>query len=147
MENITISGIKNTDEFKSNKSKAWNYILGNGDFNIDDFPPEQYKYFDKLLQLYSRLNDGRISEDQAKSEDEKNYSELENYIDEKLERIQDRLELAHNRQIAHDEITKCEKSNDIKVMFESLALATGKFIGDNSFAERQKKKIHERKLK
>ena len=91
MEIITISGLKDTDEFKKNKEYAWKYIIGEGNFNIDDFEPAQYKYFDKLLQLYGKLHSESITKEQAKAEDEKNYAELESYVDERLEYIHDRL--------------------------------------------------------
>lgn len=71
MESITISGIKDTEEFKKNKLMAWDYINGNGSFDIDDFEPAQYKYFDKLLQLYGRLKDEKITKERAMSEDKK----------------------------------------------------------------------------
>lgn len=141
MESVTISGLKDTDEFKLNKSMAWDYINGNGSFNIDDFEPAQYKYFDKLLQLYSRLKDEKITKEQAKAEDEKNYAELETYVDERLAYIQDRLLIAQNIKSAYDDLTKIEKSDDITEIFNCMADAIGKMIDDESFASRQKKKI------
>ena len=148
MKSITISGLKDTDEFKLNKSKAWDYINGNGSFNIDDFEPAQYKYFDKLLQLYGRVKDEKITKEQAISEDEKNYAELENYVDERLEYIQDRLLIAQNIKSAYEDLTKIEKSDDIMAMFNFMADAIGKMIDDASFSKRQKKKLkgetHER---
>lgn len=141
MESITISGIKDTEEFKKNKLMAWDYINGNGSFNIDDFEPAQYKYFDKLLQLYGRLKDEKITKEQAMSEDKKNYAELENYVDERLAYIQDRLLIAQNIKSANEDLTKIEKSDDITVMFNYMSEAIGKMIDDESFASRQKKKI------
>ena len=141
MESITISGLKDTDEFKLVKSKAWDYINGNGSFDIDDFEPAQYKYFDKLLQLYGRLKDKKITKEQAISEDEKNYSELENYVDERLGYIQDRLMISQNIKSAYEDLTKIEKSDDVIEMFNFMADAIGKMIDDESFAPRQKKKI------
>ena len=76
METITISGLKDTEEFKKNKECAWKYIKGEGNFNIDDFEPAQYKYFDKLLQLYGKLHSESITKEQAKAEDEKNYASI-----------------------------------------------------------------------
>lgn len=141
MEIITISGLKNTDEFKKNKEYAWKYIIGEGNFNIDDFEPAQYKYFDKLLQLYGKLHSEAITKEQAKAEDEKNYAELENYVDERLEYIHDRLLISENLKAAYEDIRKIEKSSDIAEMFEFMADAIGKMIDDASFADRQKRKI------
>ncbi|MGN1480377.1 hypothetical protein [Porcipelethomonas sp.] len=141
MEIITISGIKDTDEFKKNKEAAWKYILGEGDFNIDDFEPAQYKYFDKLLQLYGELHSDAITKEQAKAEDEKNYSELESYVDERLEYIHDRLIISENLKAAYDDIRKIEKSSDMAEMFGFMADAIGKLIDDASFSDRQKRKI------
>lgn len=146
MESITISGLKDTDEFKLNKSMAWDYINGNGNFDIDDFEPAQYKYFDKLLQLYGKLKDEKITKEQAISEDKKNYTELENYVDERLSYIQDRLLIAQNIKSAYSDLTRVEKSDDITEMFNCMADAIGKMIGDESFAPRQKKKIKRRTL-
>ena len=141
MEIITISGLKNTDEFKKNKEYAWKYIIGEGDFNIDDFEPAQYKYFDKLLQLYGKLHSEAITKEQAKAEDEKNYAELESYVDERLEYIHDRLLISENLKAAYEDIRKIEKSSDIAEMFGFMADAIGKMIDDASFADRQKRKI------
>ena len=141
METITISGLKDTDEFKKNKEYAWKYIIGEGDFNIDDFEPAQYKYFDKLLQLYGKLYSEAITKEQAKAEDEKNYAELENYVDERLEYIHDRLLISENLKAAYEDIRKIEKSSDMAEMFGFMADAIGKMIDDASFADRQKRKI------
>lgn len=141
MESITISGLKETDEFKLNKSKAWDYINGNGSFNIDDFEPAQYKYFDKLLQLYGRLKDEKITKEQAISEDEKNYAELENYVDERLEYIQDRLLIAQNIKSAHEDLTKIEKSDNAEDIAVLACEVIGIMTGDASFTQRQKKKL------
>ena len=141
MEIITISGLKNTDEFKKNKEYAWKYIIGEGDFNIDDFEPAQYKYFDKLLQLYGKLHSEAITKEQAKAEDEKNYAELESYVDERLEYIHDRLLISENLKSAYEDIRKIEKSSDMAEMFGFMADAIGKMIDDASFADRQKRKI------
>lgn len=146
MEIITISGLKDTDEFKKNKEYAWKYIIGEGDFNIDDFEPAQYKYFDKLLQLYGKLHSEAITKEQAKAEDEKNYAELENYVDERLEYIHDRLLISENLKAAYEDIRKIEKSSDIAEMFEFMADAIGKMIDDASFADRQKRKVNNDKL-
>lgn len=141
MESITISSLRDTDEFKLNKSKAWDYIQGKDDFNIDDFEPAQYKYFDKLLQLYGKLNDGKITKEQAIKADEKNYSEFESYVDERLEYIQDRLLISQNLKTAYEYISKTEKSSNMAEMFETMAEALGKLVGDESFAKRQMRKI------
>ena len=141
METITISGLKDTDEFKKNKEYAWKYIIGEGNFNIDDFEPAQYKYFDKLLQLYGKLHRESITKEQAKAEDEKNYAELESYVDERLEYIHDRLLISENLKAAYEDIRKIEKSSDIAEMFGFMADAIGKMIDDASFADRQKRKI------
>ena len=146
METITISGLKDTDEFKKNKEYAWKYIIGEGDFNIDDFEPAQYKYFDKLLQLYGKLHSEAITKEQAKAEDEKNYAELENYVDERLEYIHDRLLISENLKAAYEDITKIEKSSDMTEMFGFMADAIGKMIDDASFADRQKRKIDNAKM-
>ena len=146
MEIITISGLKNTDEFKKNKEYAWKYIIGEGNFNIDDFEPAQYKYFDKLLQLYGKLHSEAITKEQAKAEDEKNYAELESYVDERLEYIHDRLLISENLKSAYEDIRKIEKSSDIAEMFEFMADAIGKMIDDASFADRQKRKVNNDKL-
>ena len=141
METITISGLKNTDEFKKNKEYAWKYIIGEGNFDIDDFEPAQYKYFDKLLQLYGKLHSEAITKEQAKAEDEKNYAELESYVDERLEYIHDRLLISENLKSAYEDIRKIEKSSDMAEMFGFMADAIGKMIDDASFADRQKRKI------
>ena len=146
MEIITISGLKDTDEFKKNKEYAWKYIIGEGDFNIDDFEPAQYKYFDKLLQLYGKLHSEAITKEQAKSEDEKNYAELESYVDERLEYIHDRLLISENLKSAYEDIRKIEKSSDMAEMFGFMADAIGKMIDDASFADRQKRKIDNAKM-
>ena len=146
MEIITISGLKDTDEFKKNKEYAWKYIIGEGNFNIDDFEPAQYKYFDKLLQLYGKLHSEAITKEQAKSEDEKNYAELESYVDERLEYIHDRLLISENLKAAYEDIRKIEKSSDIAEMFGFMADAIGKMIDDASFADRQKRKVNNDKL-
>ena len=146
MEIITISGLKDTDEFKKNKEYAWKYIIGEGDFNIDDFEPAQYKYFDKLLQLYGKLHSEAITKEQAKAEDEKNYAELESYVDERLEYIHDRLLISENLKAAYEDIRKIEKSSDMAEMFEFMADAIGKMIDDASFADRQKRKIENAKM-
>ena len=146
MEIITISGLKDTDEFKKNKEYAWKYIIGEGNFNIDDFEPAQYKYFDKLLQLYGKLHSEAITKEQAKSEDEKNYAELESYVDERLEYIHDRLLISENLKSAYEDIRKIEKSSDIAEMFGFMADAIGKMIDDASFADRQKRKVNNDKL-
>ena len=140
METITISGLKDTDEFKKNKEYAWKYIIGEGNFDIDDFEPAQYKYFDKLLQLYGKLHSEAITKEQAKAEDEKNYAELESYVDERLEYIHDRLLISENLKAAYEDIRKIEKSSDIAEMFGFMADAIGKMIDDASFADRQKRK-------
>lgn len=142
MEIITISGLKNTDEFKKNKEYAWKYIIGEGDFNIDDFEPAQYKYFDKLLQLYGKLHSEAITKEQAKAEDEKNYAELESYVDERLEYMHDRLLISEKLKAAYEDIRKIEKSSDMAEMFGFMADAIGKMIDDASFADRQKRKIN-----
>lgn len=146
METITISGLKDTDEFKKNKEYAWKYIIGEGNFNIDDFEPAQYKYFDKLLQLYGKLHSEAITKEQAKAEDEKNYAELESYVDERLEYIHDRLLISENLKAAYEDIRKIEKSSDIAEMFGFMADAIGKMIDDASFADRQKRKIDNAKM-
>ena len=146
METITISGLKDTDEFKKNKEYAWKYIIGEGNFNIDDFEPAQYKYFDKLLQLYGKLHSEAITKEQAKAEDEKNYAELESYVDERLEYIHDRLLISENLKSAYEDIRKIEKSSDIAEMFGFMADAIGKMIDDASFADRQKRKVNNDKL-
>ena len=146
MEIITISGLKDTDEFKKNKEYAWKYIIGEGDFNIDDFEPAQYKYFDKLLQLYGKLHSEAITKEQAKAEDEKNYAELESYVDERLEYIHDRLLISENLKSAYEDIKKIEKSSDMAEMFGFMADAIGKMIDDASFADRQKRKVNNDKL-
>ena len=146
MEIITISGLKDTDEFKKNKEYAWKYIIGEGNFNIDDFEPAQYKYFDKLLQLYGKLHSEAITKEQAKAEDEKNYAELESYVDERLEYIHDRLLISENLKSAYEDIRKIEKSSDIAEMFGFMADAIGKMIDDASFADRQKRKIDNAKM-
>ena len=146
MEIITISGLKDTDEFKKNKEYAWKYIIGEGDFNIDDFEPAQYKYFDKLLQLYGKLHSEAITKEQAKAEDEKNYAELESYVDERLEYIHDRLLISENLKAAYEDIRKIEKSSDMAEMFGFMADAIGKMIDDASFAYRQKRKVNNDKL-
>ena len=146
MEIITISGLKNTDEFKKNKEYAWKYIIGEGDFDIDDFEPAQYKYFDKLLQLYGKLHSEAITKEQAKAEDEKNYAELESYVDERLEYIHDRLLISENLKSAYEDIRKIEKSSDMAEMFGFMADAIGKMIDDASFADRQKRKVNNDKL-
>ena len=146
MEIITISGLKDTDEFKKNKKYAWKYIIGEGDFNIDDFEPAQYKYFDKLLQLYGKLHSEAITKEQAKAEDEKNYAELESYVDERLEYIHDRLLISENLKSAYEDIKKIEKSSDMAEMFGFMADAIGKMIDDASFADRQKRKVNNDKL-
>ncbi|MBQ3566699.1 MAG: hypothetical protein IJA12_05915 [Oscillospiraceae bacterium] len=135
-------GMKNTDDFLKLKEQAWNFIIGNGDFNIDDFGADEYKYFDKLLQLYGKLNDGEITKEEAVKLDEKNYAEYESSVDAHLGYIQDRKELEHNRMTAYDEIAKCEKSDDILVMFSALAKAVGLMTGDKSFAGRQERKLN-----
>ena len=142
MEIITISGLKDTDEFKKNKEYAWKYIIGEGNFNIDDFEPAQYKYFDKLLQLYGKLHSEAITKEQAKAEDEKNYAELESYVDERLEYIHDRLLISEKLKAAYEDIRKIEKSSDMAEMFGFMADAIGKMIDDASFADRQKRKIN-----
>lgn len=146
MEIITISGLKDTDEFKKNKEYAWKYIIGEGDFNIDDFEPAQYKYFDKLLQLYGKLHSEAITIEQAKAEDEKNYAELESYVDERLEYMHDRLLISENLKAAYEDIRKIEKSSDMAEMFGFMADAIGKMIDDASFADRQKRKVNNDKL-
>ena len=146
MENITISGLKDTDEFKKNKEYAWKYIIGEGDFNIDDFEPAQYKYFDKLLQLYGKLHSEAITKEQAKAEDEKNYAELESYVDERLEYMHDRLLISEKLKAAYEDIRKIEKSSDMAEMFGFMADAIGKMIDDASFADRQKRKINNAKM-
>ena len=146
MEIITISGLKDTDEFKKNKEYAWKYIIGEGNFNIDDFEPAQYKYFDKLLQLYGKLHSEAITKEQAKAEDEKNYAELESYVDERLEYIHDRLLISENLKSAYEDIRKIEKSSDMAEMFGFMADAIGKMIDDASFADRQKRKVNNDKL-
>lgn len=146
MEIITISGLKDTDEFKKNKEYAWKYIIGEGDFNIDDFEPAQYKYFDKLLQLYGKLHSEAITKEQAKAEDEKNYAELESYVDERLEYIHDRLLISEKLKAAYEDIRKIEKSSDMAEMFGFMADAIGKMIDDASFADRQKRKINNAKM-
>ena len=146
MEIITISGLKDTEEFKKNKECAWKYIKGEGNFNIDDFEPAQYKYFDKLLQLYAKQNSGTITIEEAKAEEEKNYAELESYVDERLEYIHDRLLISENLKSAYEDIRKIEKSSDMAEMFEFMADAIGKMIDDASFADRQKRKIDNDKL-
>ena len=146
MEIITISGLKNTDEFKKNKEYAWKYIIGEGDFNIDDFEPAQYKYFDKLLQLYGKLHSEAITKEQAKAEDEKNYAELESYVDERLEYMHDRLLISEKLKAAYEDIRKIEKSSDMAEMFGFMADAIGKMIDDASFADRQKRKVNNDKL-
>ena len=146
MEIITISGLKDTDEFKKNKEYAWKYIIGEGDFNIDDFEPAQYKYFDKLLQLYGKLHSEAITKEQAKAEDEKNYAELESYVDERLEYIHDRLLISENLKSAYEDIRKIEESSDMAEMFGFMADAIGKMIDDASFADRQKRKINNAKM-
>ena len=146
MEIITISGLKDTDEFKKNKEYAWKYIIGEGNFNIDDFEPAQYKYFDKLLQLYGKLHSEAITKEQAKAEDEKNYAELESYVDERLEYIHDRLLISENLKAAYEDIRKIEKSSDMAEMFGFMADAIGKMIDDASFADRQKRKVNNDKL-
>ena len=146
METITISGLKDTDEFKKNKEYAWKYIIGEGNFDIDDFEPAQYKYFDKLLQLYGKLHSEAITKEQAKAEDEKNYAELESYVDERLEYIHDRLLISENLKSAYEDIRKIEKSSDIAEMFGFMADAIGKMIDDASFADRQKRKVNNDKL-
>ena len=146
METITISGLKDTDEFKKNKEYAWKYIIGEGDFNIDDFEPAQYKYFDKLLQLYGKLHSEAITKEQAKAEDEKNYAELESYVDERLEYMHDRLLISEKLKAAYEDIRKIEKSSDMAEMFGFMADAIGKMIDDASFAYRQKRKVNNDKL-
>ena len=146
METITISGLKDTDEFKKNKEYAWKYIIGEGNFNIDDFEPAQYKYFDKLLQLYGKLHSEAITKEQAKAEDEKNYAELESYVDERLEYIHDRLLISEKLKAAYEDIRKIEKSSDMAEMFGFMADAIGKMIDDASFADRQKRKINNAKM-
>lgn len=140
MANIIIPEFKNTDEFKLMKSKAWEYINGIGNFDIDDFEPAQYKYFDKLLQLYGKLKAEKITREQAVYEDEKNICELENYV-KRLEYIPVRQLKAFNIKSTYEEMTKIERSNDINEMFGFMADAISKMTGDESFASRQKKKI------
>ena len=87
-----------------------------------------------------------ITKEQAKAEDEKNYAELESYVDERLEYIHDRLLISENLKAAYEDIRKIEKSSDIAEMFEFMADAIGKMIDDASFADRQKRKIDNDKL-
>ena len=138
---IMITRIKDTEEFKLLKSQAWEFINGNGSFDIDDFSPPAYKYFDKLLQLYGRMLDGKITKQQAAEEDEKNYEEYEKFVDERFCYIQDHKEFEHNRSLAHDELTRCEKAQSIEEMFDALAQAASRFTGDEGFAQRQRNKL------
>lgn len=141
MKNITISGIKDTEDFKTKKSQAWGYIKGRCNFCIDDFEPAQYKYFDKLLQLYGKLDNGNITKRQAEEEDEKNYEELEKYVDERLVYIQDRIAIAENIKSTYADIARIEKSHNMAEMFGFMADALGKLLDDASFAQRQKAKL------
>ena len=141
MRSITISGIKNTEDFKTKRSQAWGYIKGKNDFSIDGFEPAQYKYFDKLLQIFGKLDNGDMTKKQAEAEDGKNYEELENYVDERLAYIQDRIAIAENLKSAYEDITKIEKSHDMAEVFGFMADALGKMLDDASFAKRQKAKV------
>ena len=87
-----------------------------------------------------------ITKEQAKAEDEKNYAELESYVDERLEYIHDRLLISENLKSAYDDIRKIEKSSDMAEMFGFMADAIGKMIDDASFADRQKRKINNAKM-
>ena len=121
MESITIIDYKETDGFKSLKNQAWAYITGKGSFNIDAMLPAEYKYFDKLLQIYGNLNSGAVTKEQAIAEDNKNYAEYVEYKNAYIDYIHNQLIWQENYKATHDKLEKIEKSKDINEIFTLMA--------------------------
>ena len=76
VEELTIGEYKDLDDFKQLKSDCYNAAIHDNPIDFGKLPSHEYKYFSELYVLYSDLTHGKITEEQAREQESKNYREL-----------------------------------------------------------------------
>ncbi len=126
----------NPDDFKKLEQMAYDMTI-----EIDNFPPEAYRYFDRLRTLYARFKYGNLSKEMAEAEKKKLYSD---YIEAKSAyqlwcsvygAYQDNIRKAGTM------LSDIEKSKDTEDIALKACEVIGIMTGDKSFAKRQERKI------
>lgn len=142
--------LSNPEDFRKLERMAYDMTI-----EIDNFPPTAYCYFDKLRNLYARYKYDNLPKESAEAEKKKLYYEYMESTAAYHRWCGVHKAYQENIRKAGSLRNDIEKSEDIKEIALKACEVIALMTGDDSFAERQKrkiqeqvkKKIHERKLK
>ena len=146
MESIGICEYKETDEYKRIKAECWDAAVHSKEINLAKLDAPRYKYFSELYWLYLDVTQNRISKEEAAQRDEKNYKEMENFMNRILEYHHYCIIMADNIRKAGELVSEMNKAEDLQsaamLAFEIIGRMTGNKVSAQHNKERLGKKVN-----
>ena len=132
---------ENPADFRKLEQMAYDMTI-----EIDEFPPAAYRYFDKLRNLYARYKYDNLSKQSAEAEKKKLLSEYEQAVTAYYHWCDTHKAYQDSIRKADVLMSEIEKSSNTAEIAVKACEIVGVLTGDDSFADRQKRKIDNDKL-
>ena len=126
----------NPADFRKLEQMAYDMTI-----EIDDFPPAAYRYFDRLRNLYARYKYDNLLKQSAEAEKKKLLSEYEQAVTAYRHWCDTYKAYQNSIRKADVLMSEIEKSGDTAVIALKACEVISLITGDDSFAQRQKRKI------
>lgn len=135
-----ILNFKNTDTFRKLERQAYD-----GTVDVSHFPPAEYKYFSELKKLYYAFKFERLPKEEASREKRILLKKYREDISEHERNLDVYKQYQNNIRIAELNLSKIEKSHNVSEIALLACESLGAVMGEESFYNRQKRKILEEK--
>lgn len=132
---------ENPADFRKLEQMAYDMTI-----EIDEFPPAAYRYFDKLRNLYARYKYDNLSKQSAEAEKKKLYSDYIKANEAYRHWCDTHKAYQNSIRKANVLMSEIEKSSNTAEIVVKACEIVGILTGDDSFAQRQKRKIDNAKM-
>lgn len=141
VEEMQIGEYKDTEEFKKLKQECYHAATNDLAIDFHELPPPEYKYFSELYWLYNDMSHGRITEDAAREQEQKNYAQLKEDHAE-LERYLANIAFWNNNiRMASTELSALCKAENQGAALEKALGIIGKLLNDSTIEKTVMKNV------
>ena len=131
---------KDKDTFRKLERQAYD-----GTIDVTKFPPAEYRYFSELKKLYYAFKFERLPKEEASRKKRILLKLYKEAISEYENRLNVSRQYQEHIRIAELNLSKIEKSHNVPEIALLACESLGAVMGEESFYNRQKRKILEEK--
>ena len=119
IDEATAGEYKDTEDFQKLKAQCYEAATHDQAIEFGELPPPEYKYFSELYWLYNDMAHSRISEEDGRAKEQKNYKELKENKAEQERYLWACADWQNNIRIAGESVTALLKAKDKDAVIEA----------------------------